>query len=67
MRLLPPTHPAESAALVLGRVIQNRKLCVYGVVSLGLREISQKAEFRCAGSDAGSLFWYKMPFRSFSG
>jgi hypothetical protein len=46
---------AESAALVLGRVIQNRKLCVYGVVPPGLREISQKAELSSAGPDADSL------------
>jgi hypothetical protein len=30
------TCAAESAALALGRVIQNRKLCVYGVVPLGV-------------------------------
>jgi hypothetical protein len=34
----PPIRAAESAALVLGRVIQDRKFCVYGVVPPGLRD-----------------------------
>jgi hypothetical protein len=33
----------------------------------GLREMSQKAEFRCASSDADSLFWCKMHFWFYSG
>jgi hypothetical protein len=37
------------------------------VPSLGLREMSQKAGFRCAGSGAGSPSWPDMPFRSSSG
>ena len=57
---------ATCAALVLGRVIQKRKLCVYGVVPPGVA-ISQKAELSSAGSDANSLLWCKMPFRSYSG
>jgi hypothetical protein len=37
-------YAAESTALVLGRVIQDRKLCVCGVVPPGLRQARRPSD-----------------------